>query len=418
MTSELFYKKTILFIGFTWPEPASTAAGNRMLQLLYFFLEQEYRTIFASTAAETPLSLNLEAMGIEKVAIKLNDSGFDAFVMGLNPDIVVFDRFLTEEQFGWRVAESVPNALRILDTEDLHSLRNTRQTLFKKDIPFSIDAWLQNDTTKREIASIYRTDLSFIISSYEMQLLTDTLKIDKNLLLHLPFMLKTLDEQTVKKWSSFKARRNFVCIGNGKHAPNIDAIQWLKNEIWPLIRNKLPDAELHIYGAYLPEHVQHLNNPKEGFRIMGWVENAETVLREAKVSLAPLRFGAGIKGKLTDAMQAGTPTITTSLGAEGMHAQLNWNGHIADTAEDLARAAVSLYQNPEKWRSAQQNAVSIINGLYDKRVLHQNLTEKIAKVGNKLEDHRNRNFIGAMLMHQTLASTKFMSKWIEEKNRS
>ncbi|SDE24422.1 Glycosyltransferase involved in cell wall bisynthesis [Pricia antarctica] len=418
MTSELFYKKTVLFIGFTWPEPTSTAAGNRMLQLLYFFLEQKYRTIFASAAAETPLSLNLEAMGIEKASIQLNDASFDEFVMGLNPDIVIFDRFLTEEQFGWRVAESVPDALRILDTEDLHSLRNTRQTLFKRDIPFSIDAWLQNDTTKREIASIYRTDLSLIISSYEMQLLTDTLKIDKNLLLHLPFMLKALDEQTVKKWPSFDARKDFVCIGNGKHAPNIDAIQWLKNEIWPLIRNKLPDAELHIYGAYLPEHIQHLNNLKEGFRIMGWSENAETVLREAKVSLAPLRFGAGIKGKLTDAMRAGTPTVTTSIGAEGMHTGLNWNGQIAETAEDLARAAVSLYQNHEKWRSAQLNGITIINGLYDKRVLHQNLAGKIANLGNRLEEHRTQNFIGAMLRHQTLASTKFMSKWIEEKNRS
>ncbi|HZJ21280.1 MAG TPA: glycosyltransferase, partial [Pricia sp.] len=86
-------KKTILFIGFTWPEPTSTAAGNRMLQLLHFFLEQEYRTVFASAAAETSLSLNLEAIGIEKEAIKLNDSAFDAFVMDLNPDIVVFDRF-------------------------------------------------------------------------------------------------------------------------------------------------------------------------------------------------------------------------------------------------------------------------------------------------------------------------------------
>ncbi|HZJ19822.1 MAG TPA: glycosyltransferase family 4 protein, partial [Pricia sp.] len=361
-------------------------------------------------------SLNLEAIGIEKEAIKLNDSAFDAFVIKLNPDIVVFDRFLTEEQFGWRVAESVPDALRILDTEDLHSLRIARQTLFKKDIPFSIDAWLQNDTTKREIASIYRCDLSLIISSYEMQLLTETLKIDEDLLLHLPFMLEALDENTVETWPQFDARKDFVCIGNGKHAPNIDAILWLKKEIWPLIRRGLPDAELHIYGAYLPEPIQHMDNPKEGFRIMGWAENAETVLKEAKVSLAPLRFGAGIKGKLTDAMQAGTPTVTTSIGAEGMHAEFTWNGHIADTAEDFADAATRLYQHPQKWQSAQRNGIAMVNALYKKEILAQKLAETIKKLKSNLQNYRNQNFIGSMLLHHTLASTKYMTKWIEAKN--
>lgn len=280
-------RKTVLFIGFTWPEPTSTAAGSRMLQLLNFFLEQKYRTVFTSTAAETMLSLDLEAMGIEKVGIKLNDSSFDLFVTDLNPDIVVFDRFLTEEQFGWRVAEFAPQALRILDTEDLHSLRTTRQSLFEKDILFSTGAWLQNDTTKREIASIYRCDLSLIISSYEMYLLAEGIKIDKNLLMHLPFMLDAMDEKTVEKWPSFEARKDFVCIGNGKHAPNVDAILWLKKEIWPLIRKELPDTNLHIYGAYLPEYIRQMDNAKEGFRILGWAENAEAELQKARISLAP-----------------------------------------------------------------------------------------------------------------------------------
>uniref|UniRef100_UPI0035937F71 glycosyltransferase n=1 Tax=Pricia sp. TaxID=2268138 RepID=UPI0035937F71 len=335
----------------------------------------------------------------------------------LNPDIVVFDRFLTEEQFGWRVAEFVPKALRILDTEDLHSLRNTRQILFKADMPFSIDAWLQNDTTKREIASIYRCDLSLIISSYEMQLLTETLKIDEDLLLHLPFMLEALDEKTVNEWPSFEARKDFICIGNGKHSPNIDAILWLKKEIWPRIRKKLPDANLHIYGAYLPEHIQHMDNPKEGFKIMGWAENAKAVLRQARVGVAPLRFGAGIKGKLVDAMQAGIPTITTSIGAEGMHADYPWNGHVADTAEAFADAAARLYQNPKEWHSAQQCGIVIVNALYKKEILGQKLADTVAKIKNNLQNHRNRNFIGSMLMYHALASTKYMAKWIAVKNQ-
>ncbi len=406
------HKKKVLIIGFTWPEPTSTAAGKRMLQLLNFFSEQEYRTVFASTATVTSLSLDLEAIGIEKEAIKLNDSSFDEFVMDLNPCIVVFDRFLTEEQFGWRVAEFAPDALRILDTEDLHSLRNSRQTSFKKHIPFSIDAWRQNDTTMREIASIYRCDLSLIISRYEMDLLTGVLKIDQNLLLHLPFMLETLDENAIEKWPSFKSRKDFICIGNGKHAPNVDAILWLKTEIWPLIRKQLPDANLHIYGAYLPQHIRQMDNANEGFRIMGWVEDAKAVMQQARISLAPLRFGAGIKGKLIDAMQAGTPTITTMVGAESVYGDFPCSGYIADSANDFANSAVRHYRDIETWQQAQQNAVAIINGLYDKEIVGQKLFYTLSKIQKNLPEHRKQNFIGAMLLHHTLASTKYMAKWI------
>lgn len=410
------YKKTVLIIGFIWPEPTSTAAGTRMLQLLNFFQELEYRTVFASTAAETPLSINLKARRIEKNVIKLNDSSFDVFVTNLNPDIVVFDRFLTEEQFGWRVTEFAPDALRVLDTEDLHSLRATRRELFKTQIPFSIDAWLQNDMTKREIASIYRCDLSLIISSYEMELLTGVLKIDKNLLLHLPFMLEVLDEKAIEKWPSFKARKDFICIGNGKHAPNVDAILWLKQQIWPLIRKQLPETNLHIYGAYLPEHILQVDNAKEGFRIMGWVEDVGAVLQYSRISLAPLRFGAGIKGKLIDAMQAGTPTITTSIGAEGMHNDYLYSGCIGSNAEDFANSAVRLYRDASTWQQAQLNGVAIINGLYDKKILSQALFETLSKLQQNLLEHRKQNFIGAMLLHHTLASTKYMAKWIAVKN--
>jgi len=411
------FNKVVLFIGFTWPEPTSTATGTRILQLIQFFQDQKYRTVFCSTASETTRSLNLKKSGVEKVPIKLNDSGFDDFLEDLHPDIVVFDRFLTEEQFGWRVWEFAPQALRILDTEDLHSLRYTRQELFKKDIPFSIDSWLGHDTTKREIASIYRSDLSLIISSFEMDLLIETLKIDKNLLLHLPFMLDSVSDSDLKNLPTFAARKDFVCIGNGKHAPNIDAILCLKKEIWPQIRKQLPKVNVHIYGAYLPERIQQMHHPEEGFYVHGWAENAFEVLRKARVELAPLRFGAGIKGKLIEAMQTGTPSVTTPIGAEGMHGDLPWSGAVTHSAEDFAEAAIQLYQQPEKWKQGQENGKVIIDAYYDKRTLKRKLETTLSELSDSLKAHRNRNFIGSMLMHHTVSSTKYLAKWIAAKNR-
>lgn len=410
-------QKQLLIIAFVWPEPNSTAAGNRMLQLIHFFLEQTYKITVACTAAESDLSFDLDSIDVKKAAIQLNHSSFDDFITGLNPEIVLFDRFLTEEQFGWRIAEFVPNALRILDTEDLHSLRHTRHQAFKESKPFSTEIWLQNDMTKREVASIYRCDLSLIISTYEMQLLTEVIKMDKDLLLHLPFMLDKIDKNKSEKWPSFEARKDFICIGNGKHAPNVDAIIWLKNEIWPLIRLELPEANLHIYGAYLPEHLQQMHAPNEGFYVHGWAESVKEVMGRARINLAPLRFGAGIKGKLTDAMLYGTPSITTAIGAEGMQADLAWNGEIANTAEAFAHGAIKLYQNKKNWQQAQQNGIRIINTLYDKSILKNVLLSKMGSIAQNLQQHRTRNFIGAMLIHHTLNSTKYMARWIEEKNR-
>lgn len=404
----------VLIIGFVWPEPTSTAAGQRMLELVHFFIKQRYTISFACTAKKTHLSFDLTSLGVSEVEITLNDSSFDDYLTDTKPDIVLFDRFLTEEQFGWRVAENVPNALRILDTEDLHSLRNTRENAFKNSIPFSIDDWLHNSITKREIASIYRSDISLIISSYEMKLVTETLKIDARILHYLPFLL----EKTPLESVSYNDRDGFICIGNGNHAPNKDAVIWLKKEIWPLIRKQLPKALLSIYGGHLPDQIQQMHNPKEGFLVKGWAPDAKEVMCKAKICLAPLRFGAGIKGKLITALQAETPSVTTGIGAEGIKTpKSSWNGIIVDDAEGIANAAVLLYTSETKWNAAQENGKAILNRMLDKETLEIQFSQRIQNSIKNLKNLRRDNFIGAMLQHSSMASTKYMSKWIEAKNK-
>ncbi len=404
----------ILVIALVWPEPTATAAGVRMLQLLTVFKEQGFVITVASAATRSENSFDLEAMGMRTQEIQMNSNTFDAFVKQLNPTIVLFDRFLTEEQFGWRVAEQVPDALRILDTEDLHSLRHVREACFKKGVDFTTEAWLQEDKTKREIASIYRCDLSLIISSYEMGLLTNTLKIDKGLLLLLPFMVEALTE--APNWFEYEERTDFIFIGGGKHAPNVDALNYLKNTIWPLIRQQLPNAKLQIYGAYLPQQVLEMHKPSEGLLVQGRVEAVQSVMQQAKVCLAPLRFGAGIKGKLVDAMRYGTPSVTTKIGAEGMHGILEWNGAIEDDPQAFATAAVKIYTNPIQWERAQTQGKTLINTLYAKNSLAKIFRVTIENLHKTLPAHRRQNFIGSLLQQQSMAATKFMGKWIEEKN--
>lgn len=406
--------KTVLIIGYVWVEPNSSAAGSRMLQLIEQFLQHTYKVIFASPAQKSIKAINLSSIGVEEVAIKLNSSSFDAFIKKLQPNFVLFDRFMIEEQFGWRVAENCPNAVRILDTEDLHSLRKTRQEQLKKGIDFSTDDLLTSAITKREIASILRCDISLIISSFEMELLTKLFKIDKNLLVHLPFFIDKLDNNKTEKWLTFKEKEHFAFVGTYVHAPNVDAVLQLK-KMWKNIRKQLPKAKIHIYGAYATQQIKQLHNEKDGFLIKGFVENIQEKIQQAKVVLAPIRFGAGIKGKLTEAMYCGTPSVTTKIGAEGMHDNLPWNG-IVCKLDEFVEEAVTLYTNKNLWETAQKNGIQIINKLYNKDVLGVKFIAKIEAINQDLKIHRKQNFLGSLLQHQTLNATKFMSKWIEEKN--
>lgn len=405
----------LLIIGFVWPEPNSSAAGSRMMQLIALFQEQNWEITFASTAADSEFMFDVTSIGIEKVAIKLNDSSFDNFVKNLNPTMVLFDRFMVEEQFGWRVAEQCPEAIRILDTEDLHCLRKARQKTFKLNTEFSKND-LFSDIAKREIASILRCDISLIISEIEMNLLQEEFKIDKNLLYYLPFLVPPLIDTQIKTWPKFEDRKDFIFIGNFLHEPNWNTVQYLKETIWPLIHKELPEASMLVYGAYPSEKVFQLHNSKQQFLVLGRTENAEDVVKKARVVLAPIRFGAGVKGKLLEAMQCGTPSVTTSIGAEGMLKNLPWNGIISDNPQELANAAIKLYQDENLWKKSQLNGIEIINQQYSKHLFDNNFILHLLNLQTTIKNHRNLNFIGSVLMHHTMASTKYMSRWIEAKN--
>jgi len=407
--------KKLLIIGLVWPEPASSAAGTRMVQLVNLFLSAGYEICFASAAAKSEFSFNLKDIGVEEREIRLNDDGFNIFLKEVNPGMVLFDRFMVEEQYGWRVQQECPGALRILDTEDLHCLRHARHLAIKTGSPLHT-VHLFTDVAKREIAAILRCDLSLIISEIEMNILQEQFRIDPSLIYYLPFLEEELSAKNIQSWKNFEQREGFVFIGNFLHEPNRHTLQVLKTEIWPVLRKKLPDATLHIYGAYPSQKILQLHQNKENFHVHGRAKNAGDVISRHKVLLAPIRFGAGVKGKFIEAMQVGTPSVTTVMGAEAMRGELDWNGVITDDPGLFIDAAVQLYQDKGYWQSAQLNGVQIINNRYCKQQFTRPFIEAIKILSLDLTAHRQHNFVGQILQHNSLNSTKYMSLWIAEKN--
>lgn len=404
--------KTLLVIGHTFPEPTTTAAGTRMMQLLRLFQEASFEITYSSTAAVSENTADLRKLGITIKNIQLNDASFDVFVKKLNPDIVVFDRFLTEEQFGWRVSTHCPKALKILDTEDLHFLRKSREEAVRNHKPIE-QADLYTDLAKREIASIFRSDVSLIISEYEMELLQNTFHIPPEILYYLPFLISdTVDRRDIP---GFADRKNFLAIGNLLHAPNVDSVLQLK-KFWGEIKEQLPKTEMHIYGAYAPQQILEFHNEKEGFFVKGWADDVESTMSQYRLQLAPLRFGAGLKGKLVDAMRCGLPSVTTNIGAEGLTGGLPFGGAITTLSDDFSSAAVQLYNDENLWSQAQRNGFDIILRKFKKEMFASAYMNHIQLLKSELESHRQKNFIGQVLQHHSLQSTKYMSKWIESKN--
>jgi len=401
-----------------------------MMQILESFLARGWTVTFSSPARSGEHRADLGALGIREVPIELNNSSFDAFISELAPDVVLFDRFMMEEQFGWRVEKHCPDALRVLETSDLQSLRDARHQRLKQRLKDSDDTndfsglfapalreefefMADTDLAQREIAAMYRCDLNLMISEVEIELLVEQFKMPRGLLPGCPLMVDLPTAPPVP----FEDRAHFLHIGNFRHAPNWDAVLWLKTAIWPLIRERLPGAQLHIYGAYTPPKATALHNAAQGFHVMNWAEDALQVMSAARVCMAPLRFGAGVKGKIVDAMLCGTPNVTTPIGAEAMHGDEPWPGAITRTAREFAEHAVLLHQDKPRWLQAQADGLQLLAKRYQQAIHGRALVERIEHCLEHLPAIRRDNFTGSMLRHHQHKSTQYMAQWIEAKNR-
>lgn len=402
-----------LIIGKLWPEPTATAAGTRTLDIVQALLAAGWRVSFACAASRPADAFALEVLGVETAVIELNATSFDRYVGRCAPEVVLFDRFMTEEQYGWRVARACPDALRVLDTSDLHCLREARQQQLKQggELP------LGEGVAVRELASIYRSDRSLLISEAELGVLRDAFNVEAPLVQYWPFSL----EPVAKDLPDYGQRAHFVMIGSLLHAPNLDAARWCKRVVWPLIRRALPGAELHCYGSYGERYAGELTAPKEGFFFKGRADDALATMREYRVNLAPLRFGAGLKGKLFDGFQSGTPSVGTAIAYEGIVADVSRAvetlPQIQDVPEHFAAAAVKLYRDAAAWREVQQWGADVVEERFCRADWGPVLPKLLEDARATLAQDRARNFIGRMLQHHQHKSTEYMSRWLELKQQ-
>ena len=406
----------LLVFSNVWIEPNSSAAGWRMLHLLQLFRDLGFQINYATTAGETNRAVSPAELNIQFHQIRVNDDEVDELIKTCAPGIVIFDRFMVEEQFGWRVAAVRPEAIRILDMEDMHSLRYARESAIVENVPFQTSDLNKREMTFRELASIHRCDLTLVISNFEYALLREHFGIMDRLLCYFPFYIAKDQVHGVSQLPSFEERSDFITIGNFRHAPNRDAVLVLKKELWPIIHAKLPNARLNVYGAYPDQKMLQLTNAAEGFYVHGPTNNLSDVMITARMLLAPLRFGAGLKGKLVDAMRFGLPSVTTSVGCEGIADVAGWPGAVSDSVDEMALSAIALYQSEALWKQAQIKIESVLKSRFMNPQFVLEMQQKLFEISSELDSHRRKNWIGGMLQMHSQKSYTYLSKWIMAKN--
>jgi O-antigen biosynthesis protein len=406
--------RTAVFFVYVWPEPLSSAAGLRTLELMRYLQGSGWQVKAVSPSRESPHRQALEKMG---VGTHSADPNFSAEVEGafstFSPALAIFDRFVMEEQFGWSARAAWPNCLQLVDTQDLHCLRRARERLARSRAGFPDWNALEHpgvpelgDDLVRELASLYRADGALVVSSFE-----------RDFLLSLDFpparlLWQPLEGAPESAPPGFASRHGFAFLGNFRHPPNRDSVVWLVAELWPRLREKLPEAELHLYGAYPPAEISRHQGGK-GIFSHGPVENHRAALSRHRALLAPLRFGAGIKGKVLEAWSTGTPVLGSRIALEGM----GYAGDPFRTEEEFVKMAVELHENEADFAAAREAGFRALAANFAPAELCARFLSFVNEGCANLQPLRERNLIGAMLRHHQANSTKYFSRWIEAKNR-
>lgn len=391
--------KAVIFV-YVWPEPRSSAAGVRTVQLCGDLRALGYVVTALSPCRPNEASAELEASGIRALSCPANDSSIDAWLKALAPDLVIYDRFVMEEHFGWKARAVWPEALHIVDTQDIHSVRRAREKLLKEGKnPEDLSGADFSPDLEREMSSLHRADACLVVSPWEKEWL-EAQGYPAERVFWLPFAAAKEDDI-----APFAARSGFAFLGNFRHAPNVDAVNYLAKELWPKLRQEVPEAKLYFYGAYPSASASQMHG-KNGIEVPGQVRFHRAALQKHRILLAPLRFGAGIKGKILEAWATGMPVVGSKVAMEGL-------GYAAHE-EDFLAEALRLYRDESAWGEAQAAGFRALAPFEPGRLKEQ-LSEFLQVAAAQKKTWR-AHLTGRMLRHHLHNSTKYFSRWIEAKN--
>ena len=257
---------------------------------------------------------------------------------GSTYDAIVFCRHYIASRYIDVVRSLAPKAKIIFDTVDLHFVREQREAALHNNAAM---ARASEVTRAKELHVIAQSDVTIVVSDFERNLLAE---IAPRACVEI---ISNIHADTPDR-SGSSARSGILFVGGFRHPPNIDAVTWYANEVLPFVRQALPDVVTTIVGSNMPDSLKQL--AREGLEMCGYVPDTAPLLRSARVSIAPLRYGAGVKGKINEAMNYGVPVVATACAVEGMKLNPEEGALVADSAEAFATAIVRLHRDADLWQ--------------------------------------------------------------------
>jgi len=329
----------VLIVDSHLPMPDRDSGSRRMLALIDQLINLGHAVYVAAheRVGERKYRSALEQRG---VTCLISADEQDRFIREAGP--VVQAVLLCRPTVAWawleRIFRWAPDAVLLYDSVDLHSLRMEREAELTGDEALrrrAALAWVM------ESAAMRAADIAFVVSSVEWNLVRERLPdVDVRI-------LSNVHNVVVEDPTPAGRRREMVFVGGYQHPPNVDAARWAAHEILPRVRRQVPDAILRLIGSNMPDELAALRAP--GLIAQGWVEDLAPVYRAARVAIAPLRFGAGVKGKVGEAIEHGVPLVGTSVAVEGMSFVAGVDLEVADDVDHFAAAAATLLLDDDAW---------------------------------------------------------------------
>jgi GT2 family glycosyltransferase/glycosyltransferase involved in cell wall biosynthesis len=345
-------RKQVLVIDAMTPRPDHDSGSLRLVNLMRLLREEGAHVVFlpADVKRQEPYTTQLQRLGVEcwhapqaaRPARWLREHGarFDA---------VMASRHYVASEFLPLLREYAPQARLIFDTVDLHYLRERRGAEVAGDAALARAA---ERTRTLELGVIARCDATLVVSEVERTLLRQdapSAKVEILSNLH----------RVAGPGKPYAERHDLVFVGGFRHPPNVDAVRWFVREAFPRIRERLPEVRFHCIGSHTPPEIDALA-AVPGVIVHGHVADIDPYMDGCRIAVAPLRYGAGVKGKVNLSMAHGQPVVATACAVEGMHLRDGEDVLVGDTPDAFANAMVRLYRDEALWTTLARNGLDSV----------------------------------------------------------
>lgn len=357
-----FSDKNVLIIDEIIPEFNKDSGSRRLTEIIKLLLKNKVSVFLVADLKQYKYKSDyiqkFKDLGVNVYQPSIDSKGdlvtIEGFIKQMAPkmDVAWLHRPLIFDKYQALVKKANPKVKLVFDMVDFHYIRLLREYELNKDEALKTEA---EKFLKIELQNCKNADVVIAISTTDKVLLKQHFNTDEKVVL-ISNIHQYIDKS--EDFNSFENRKDLLFVGSFRHDPNSDAVTYLKQDVMPIVWQTLPDVTVNIIGSYITDDIKDLAS--SNFKLLGFVDDLNVVINNSKLFVAPLRFGAGIKGKIGQSLEHSLPLVTTDVGAEGFDFGNQKQIMIANNTEAIAQKVVDLYTNKELWDEASNSCKTIL----------------------------------------------------------